>query len=148
MNFWLLAFGIGYPPKHPSSKSNGSLHERKSWTFIAKWQAFFLRKSNAFYLSRESRVGLALHCGRLPRRTRMRANIDRSSRLRGSSWRTRRLIGRLYPNNRLKLRAHRRGQFVNNLEKIHFGQSLRAPQQKRQRTRGFGSGVVFANSVE
>src|SRR5262245_23227515 len=53
-----------------------------------------------------------------------------------------------FPNDRFKLSAHRRSQFIYDLEKIHFGQPLRTPQQKGQRTRGFGSRIVFANPVE
>src|SRR5262245_22328034 len=64
---------------------------------------------------------------------------------RGSSWRC--LTSR-FPNDRLELSAHRGSQFIYNLKKIHFGQPLRAPQQKGQRTRGFGSGIVLANPVE
>ena len=144
MNFWLLAFGIDYPPKikHPSSKSNGSFH--KAWTFIAKWQAFFTQITNLF-LAPARVFGRPLQGGRLPTTPWDAGQHRRSSRGRGSSWRC--LLSR-FPNDRLKLRAHRRSQFIYDLEKIHFGQPSRAPQQKGQRTRGFGSRIVFANLVE
>src|SRR4029450_6727602 len=81
MNFWLLAFGIGYPPKikHPSSRSKQrELYKKISCDFYRKMATFFLHKLPLLFRAPVvcSR-GLCLAEGSR-RRTWMRANIDRS----------------------------------------------------------------------
>src|SRR5262245_18531145 len=147
MNFWLLAFAIGYPPKiqHPSSKSKQREPLQKEIVELLSrnGKPFFTQITN-FIFSRQSRVRQALEGECLP--TQVDAGQhQRSSRGRGSSWRC---LPSRFPNDRFKLRAHRRSQFIYDLEKIHFSQPLRTPQQKGQRARGFGSRIVFANPVE
>src|SRR5438034_5234575 len=118
MNFWLLAFAIDYPPeiKRPElqKQATGAFTNRNRG-LLSQNGKHFLHKSLPF-ISRASRVfGRLCLADGSRRRTCMGANIDRSSRVRGSSWQTRRLPGWLYANDRLKLRAHRRGQLVNDL---------------------------------
>jgi len=134
MNFWLLAFAIGYPPK--------LLQNNIVELLSRNGKPFFTQITN--FISSAIQLFGRLCMANASRRKWMLATSTVKSR-RGSSWRC---FPSRPPNDRLKLRAHRRSQFIYDLEKIHFGQPLRTPQQKGQRTRGFGSRIVFANPVE
>jgi hypothetical protein len=80
MNFWLLAFAIGYPPKikHPSSESkHRELLQKDIVGLLSQNGKHFFTQTTAF-IPRASRVFGGLCMAEGARRTWMRANIDRS----------------------------------------------------------------------